>query len=194
MVIAVVVLVDELMEEGGEGEGDRGARLDTETLVEALVTDGLLSLMHTALLSLDETNDDDKEGVFKILSVLENICSISPALDTTVCEVFLEWMVGRLKTKEFDSVKAYVAELLAILLQSSTVNRKRLVDLGGLDILLKIVSQFRKKDPVDPDTTEFVENVFDCLCGVVSESILVNDFIAAEGVELILICLRLNIW
>lgn len=46
---------------------------------------------------------------------------------------------------------SYVAEIIAILTQSSLENRLRLVELGGLDTLLQILSYYRKRDPKDAD-------------------------------------------
>ena len=50
----------------------------------------------------------------------------------------LKWMLGRLRPREFDSNKQYCAEVLAILLQGSTINQKHLVDAHGLDTLLYV--------------------------------------------------------
>lgn len=52
----------------------------------------------------------------------------------------LKWMLARLRPREFDSNKQYTAELLAILLQSSTKNQQRLADANGIDVLLQASS------------------------------------------------------
>ena len=60
-----------------------------------------------------------------------------------VCErtKIMKWLLGRVRQREFDSVKQYASEVLAILVQNSTANRKRLVDANGIDILLQVRSQ-----------------------------------------------------
>ena len=52
----------------------------------------------------------------------------------------MKWLLGRVRQREFDSVKQYASEVLAILVQNSTGNRKRLVDANGIDILLQVCS------------------------------------------------------
>lgn len=50
----------------------------------------------------------------------------------------LQWLLKRIKTKiPFDGNKLYASELLAILLQSTTENKKLLGDLDGIDVLLQ---------------------------------------------------------
>jgi beta-catenin-like protein 1 len=105
----------------------------------------------------------------------------------------VSWLLGRIKVREspVSQNKQYAAEVLAILLQSSSANRKRLADMDGVDTLLQIVSSYRRRDPLKgSDEEEFVENVFDCLTCVVQETDGKHMFVEAEGVELCLIMLR----
>ena len=87
--------------------------------------------------------------------------------------------------------KQYSAEVLEILLQSSLANRSRLVELDASDILLQLLSAYRKRDPErDSYEEEYVENLFGCLICAVREFDGKKKFVAAEGVELCLIMLR----
>lgn len=87
--------------------------------------------------------------------------------------------------------KQYAAEVLAILLQSSEANRRRLAQLEAIDILLQILSVYRKRDPPkDTEEEEFVENVFDCLTCLADEVVGKEKLVEAEGIELCLIMLR----
>jgi len=87
--------------------------------------------------------------------------------------------------------KQYTAEVLAILLQSSPANQVRISELDGVDILLQLLSAYRKRDPLkDSEEEEFVENLFDCMICIVGENVGKQKFILAEGVELCLIMLR----
>ena len=105
-------------------------------LVTALIDDGLLDLLLKLVLGLREENDDEKEGVFTALSLLENCCSIVPKLTLQICNCFMPYLLERIAKKGYDSVRGYTAELMAILLQSSPEARKRVVDLGILSICL----------------------------------------------------------
>ena len=52
-------------------------------------------------------------------------------------------MLDRLKTREFEGNKQYVAELLAILLQTSSKNQRRVAAANGIDILLQALAPYR---------------------------------------------------
>lgn len=87
--------------------------------------------------------------------------------------------------------KQYSAEILAILLQSSSKNREKFIGLDGIDLILQLLSQYRKRDPEkDSDEEEYVENLFDCLICLVDEDSGKEKFIEAEGIELAQIMLK----
>ncbi|KAJ3510076.1 hypothetical protein NLJ89_g4880 [Agrocybe chaxingu] len=65
--------------------------------------------------------------------------------------------------KIHDENRGYAAELLSILLQDSPENKGKFTEAGGVDVLLKTLSQYRRKDPIDADETEFMDNLFDSL-------------------------------
>lgn len=105
----------------------------------------------------------------------------------------LSWLLSRTQKKEVpvSQNKQYAAEILAILLQSSSKNREKFLGLDGVDTLLQLLSQYRKRDPEkDSDEEEYVENLFDCLICLVDEDAGKNRFLDAEGVELAQIMLK----
>lgn len=55
-----------------------------------------------------------------------------------------------------------------------------------------MVQQYRKKDPGDSEEVEFMENVFDALCSLLSEESGAGKkaFVEAEGVELMIIMMK----
>ncbi|KAJ3334241.1 hypothetical protein HDU91_002773, partial [Kappamyces sp. JEL0680] len=198
--VSAIGVLNELTDEDVVGEGvDEKAQEGIQALATALLSDSILKLVLDVLEKLDESRDDDKEGVFNALSVLgrcrvlttENCVAINPDLDTPIFSLYAPWMITRISQgKGFDSVRGYVAEILAILLQSSKENRIRLVELGGLDTLLQILSYYRKRDPKDGDEVEMMENVFDVVCGLVQEPFVCPKFVEAEGIELMLIMIK----
>ena len=50
--------------------------------------------------------------------------------------------------------------------------------------------QFRKRDPLDTEEAEFMENVFDALCSVLSEQKAKQLFLDAEGPDLMIIMIK----
>ena len=50
----------------------------------------------------------------------------------------LNWMLKRLKPRDFDINKGAVGENLALLLQSSQANAQKAADLNGIDAILQV--------------------------------------------------------
>lgn len=128
------------------------------------------------------------------IDVLENLASQSSIAEKIGEDAnTIPWLLSRIQQKEtpVGQNKQYSAEILAILLQSSSKNRNRFASLDGVDILLQLLSAYRKRDPEkDSDEEEYVENLFDCLTCVVDEEDGKAKFLEAEGVELAQIMLR----
>ncbi|KAJ5565360.1 hypothetical protein N7513_001602 [Penicillium frequentans] len=187
--IDVIQIIGELTDEDVEAEQGQW-----DSLVNSMMDADLIELLTSNLTRLDEAVDTDRAGVYYILSVLENLCS-----QTSVAEKIgqdasiLQWILNRIQKKEspVSQNKQYSAEVLAILLQSSSKNRERFIELDGVDIILQILSQYRKRDPEkDSDEEEYVENLFDALICLVDEPAGKDKFIVAEGIELALIMLK----
>lgn len=105
----------------------------------------------------------------------------------------MKWLLLRMQKSELtvSQNKQYSAEVLAILLQSSTSNRLQLIQADAIDPLLQLLSPYRKRDPPKgTDEEEFVENLFDCITCCADESEGKDKFVEAEGIELCLIMLR----
>lgn len=124
------------------------------------------------------------ENLASQTSIAEKICR-----DSTV----LPWLLSRIQQKELpvSQNKQYAAEILAILLQSSFKNTEKFLGIEGVDVLLQLLSQYRKRDPEkDSDEEEYVENLFDCLICLVDEDTGKTKFLEGEGVELAQIMLK----
>ena len=187
--IDAIEIMSELIDEDVEAKPE-----EWNVLVDALLEADLLDLLAQNLERLDETNDADRSGVYQIMSVLENLAS-QPTISEKVgaSASLLQWLLLRAQRKEspVSQNKQYATEVLAILLQTSPTNRSRLMDLDGTDILLQLLSSYRKRDPEkDSNEEEFMENLFDSVTCLVDEVKGKDKFIEAEGVELCLIMLR----
>lgn len=125
---------------------------------------------------------------------MENLCSQTALAEKIGQDAsILPWILARIQQKESPVTqnKQYAAEVLAIMLQSSIKNREKFIDLEGVDMLLQLLSQYRKRDPVkDSDEEEFVENLFGSLICLVEEPSGKDKFVVAEGIELAQIMLK----
>ncbi|KAJ3280005.1 hypothetical protein HK104_000993 [Borealophlyctis nickersoniae] len=192
--IAAVGLMDELTDEDVVAETSEAGEDGMAALVKAWVDNDALDLIVQNLTRLNENESqgDDKQGVFSTLSVIENFISVDSKITETVLEKtnFLQWLLHRIRVRGFDSNKQYASEVLAILLQDSRANRLKLGELGGVGVLLQVTASYKKKDPKDPDEIEMMENVFDCLCSVLAEPENKRKFVEEEGLELMLIMIK----
>jgi beta-catenin-like protein 1 len=154
----------------------------------------LIELLAQNLSRLDEASETDRAGVYYVLGVLENLASQTSHAETIGQDgSILPWILSRIQKKEavVSQNKQYAAEILAILLQSSPKNRSKFIEIDGIDVLLQLLSAYRKRDPAkDSDEEEYVENLFDSLICLVEEDAGKEKFVENEGIELALIMLR----
>ncbi|KAJ5109406.1 hypothetical protein N7456_006081 [Penicillium angulare] len=181
--IDVIQIISELTDEDVEAEQEQW-----DSLVNTMMDADITELLTSNLTRLDEKQENDRAGVYYILSVLENLSSQTSLAEKIGQDAsVLPWILARIQQKESPVTqnKQYSAEILAILLQSSSKNREKFISLDGVDLILQLLSQYRKRDPEkDSDEEEFVENLFDCLICVVDEPAGKEKFVEAEGIEL----------
>ncbi|KAF9247089.1 Catenin-beta-like protein [Melanogaster broomeanus] len=196
IVIDAVEVFHELTDEDVGNEGDEGEQRESQAalklLMEALVQNSVLELLVDNLSRLNETEESDRQGVFHIIGVFENVLGFNPELSVQLVSKtkMMNWLLERIQSKTHDENRSYAAELLSILLQHSTPNRQELGKRDGVEVILKVLSQFRRRDPVDADETEFMENVFDALCSALSEPEVKSLFLASEGIDLMVLMIK----
>lgn len=163
-------------------------------LVDALLEADLIGLLVSNLGRLDEAQEADREGVYRALGIVENLCSKTETAEAVGGEEgLLKWLIERASKSErpVGQNKQYAAEILAILVQSSEQNRRRLAALDAVDVMLQLVAAYRKRDPEKGgEEEEYMENLFEALTSIVDEPEGKGRFIEAEGVELCLIMLK----
>jgi beta-catenin-like protein 1 len=192
--ISAIQVLEELTDEDTSATPEQWSAL-TQSLLDSDVID----LLTSNLSRLNETTSEtDRDGVYHILSLLENLLS-SPVNHDPIGshDSLLTYLLTRIKTPDASARaqvgqnRQYAAELLAILLQTSNSNRNRVAEQDGVDTILQLLAPYRSGDPErDSDEEEFVENLFDCLVCLVEAAVPSEQFIDAEGVELALIMLK----
>lgn len=186
--VDVVGLLVDLTDEDVLEDNDEPARV----LVDALVENNALELLVQNMGRLSEADPDEAAAIYSTLSTIENMIEVKPAVAEIVCErtKLLRWLVGRIKVREFDGNKQYASEILAILLQNSTANQKRLGQMNGVDAILQAVAMYKSRDPKSSDEEEMLENLFDCLCCLLMPMENKERFLKSEGVELMIIIMK----
>lgn len=187
--IDAIEIISELTDEDVEAETEQW-----NAIVDAMIEADLLDLLISNFSRFDEKLESDRSGVYYALSVIENLASQPSLAEKIGTETkMISWSVTRLSKKEspVGQNKQYTAEVLAIILQSSSANRKKLLDLDALDQLLQILAPYRRKDPVKgTEEEELVENVFDCVTCLVDEAEGKSQFVTLEGVTLCLMMIQ----
>ena len=119
----------------------------------------------------------------------------------------LPWVLKRIQGKKHDENRSYAGELLSILLQNNQANLLALEKDNGIESLLTTLSvrfrsfavknraklfhqQYRRRDPVDAEEVEFMENLFDSLCSALGENSLKKQFLETEGLDLMILMMK----
>ncbi|KAI9467002.1 DUF1716-domain-containing protein [Lactarius psammicola] len=185
-------LTDEDVGEDAEDEDEedpeqREAAL--KNLIGTLLDHSVLELLVDNMTRFNEAEELDRQGIYHVLGIFENFVGSKPPLaERLVLKTkLLPWLLYRIQSKTHDENRGYAAELLSILLQGSRLNRLELGEKDGVESLLNIASQFRRRDPTDTDETEFMENIFDSLCSALVEAEIKNLFLKSEGVDLMVL-------
>ncbi|KAI4279458.1 MAG: hypothetical protein LQ337_000269 [Flavoplaca oasis] len=181
--IDAIEIIKELTDEDVEAEQEQW-----DLLVDAMLEADLLNLLYGNAQRLEEANESDRAAVLENLS---SRTAIAESLGQNTS--FIPWLLKRVQQKEsvVSQNKQYSAELLAILLQSSSQNRTLFFGLDGIDILLQLLSFYRKRDPTKgTEEEEYMENVFDSVTCCLDDTDGKIKFLEAEGIELCLIMLR----
>ncbi|KAL9625453.1 MAG: hypothetical protein Q9160_000516 [Pyrenula sp. 1 TL-2023] len=202
--IDAIEIIAELTDEDVQAEESQWL-----SLVNAMLEADLVSLLVSNLHRFDESLESDRNGVYYTLSILENLSS-NPAIASRIASTqnILKYLLSRIQSPEKNPLvsqnKQYAAEILAILLQSTTSHDTITTFLSlpppdpdteasspPLDILLQLLSRYRRTDPQpSTDEEEYVENLFDALTCLVDSTTGKAQFLEAEGIELCIIMLK----
>lgn len=208
---------DDLEDEDAGPSSSSSARAAVIQFANSLVKSQVLELVVNNLSRLNEEAEEaERTGVYQTLSLIENLLSLQPALSASIAKgtTLIAWLLKRMqpgstsqartngsaakeKGKAEDPASAqnrqYAAELLAIILQGTELGRDARIKFGqdgGIEVCLKVLSAYRKRDPSGAEETEYMENVFDALCSSLSEPVNKKTFLEEEGTELMVIMMK----
>ena len=91
---------------------------------------------------LNEEEEADRQGVFHVLGILENVLAFNPDISKTLVEKTktLSWALSRIQNPVQDDNRGYAAEFLSIILQSDRENRLAYGKGDGVEVSLKVLS------------------------------------------------------
>ncbi|KAJ2873165.1 hypothetical protein FB639_004245 [Coemansia asiatica] len=182
--------------QNGESQEERLAVIK---FVKALQTNEFFEALGENLRRLDkntdsEYNQDDASGVAKTLDIVDNLTTLDPSLaqSAAMSMNLLDWLQMRIAKDSqgvgsIDANQQYAAEITAVLLQTSPEACRAAADSSLMESLLKRLSGYRKRVPEDAAEIEFVENIIDAICVLVSAPQGKTVFEQLEGVELLVL-------
>lgn len=187
--IAAVSLLQEMLD-----SEDSQAPEQLQQLVDAFVAQHGLELITQNLLRLNESNDDDAQGVHNTLSILDSLLELDDAYANLLVTQTgtLSYLMKRINTKAYDANKLYATEVLSIIIQKASKEADRVIGAqdGLLEELLQAVAIHRKKDMKLAEEVECMENIFLCLGTLLLQPSSRAIFLKLEGMELLLRCLQ----
>ena len=91
---------------------------------------------------LNEEEEADRQGVFHVLGILENVLAFNPDISKTLVKKTktLSWALNRIQNPVQDDNRGYAAEFLSIILQSDRENRLAYGKSDGVEVSLKVLS------------------------------------------------------
>ncbi|KAJ0295436.1 hypothetical protein COL5a_007597 [Colletotrichum fioriniae] len=187
--IDAVEIIGELID-----EDVNAADQDWDTLVDALLTADLIGLLVSNFSRLNEEDESDRGGIYHALGVVENLLSKTAHAEKVGQNTTLvKWLLDRAQRQEtpVSQNKQYATEILDIIANASPATRRTLAEMDAVEVLLQLVSAYRKRDPEKGgEEEEYMENLFNALVCIVDEPEGKAKFLEAEGVELCLIMLK----
>ncbi|KPM04956.1 beta-catenin-like protein 1-like protein [Sarcoptes scabiei] len=183
---AIVALIQELTD---IAENDELAK--TRQLMETFLKNQIILLLVNNLERLDENVKEESEGIHNTLAIIENLTEFSMDFSGDL-RPLIQWLLRKLKSKPiFYPNKLYAAEILSILMQGNPQCLNIVGSLNGIDILLHLVSYYKRHEPSTADEEEFIHNLFNCLCSSLFECDQNRElFYKAEGIELMILILK----
>lgn len=194
IMVDTINLLHELTQ-SNEGAADEAEdeESDAYLLHEAFIQqEGGLDILLSNLDRLDEKIDEERQGVYNMMGILENVSEVMPEIGVMAMknDVWRKWVLRRMKEDGFDDNKAYASEIVSILLQNSPESRKLFTEANGIDTLLLCLAPYRKTDPPTADEEEYVENLFNSLCTCLMSNENKEVFRKSQGLELMLIMIK----
>lgn len=191
---------------------NRSALLDSENvlesedesriLVESLIENGLLKIMVDNMNRINEKDEKESNGIYYTLSIIESLLEIMPILAIKLCKEtnIFSFLIQNLGKKENDQNKLYSSEILSLLLESDLECRNMFLNLKisvgnnkeeeTMDLLLRDINIWKKKDPSTSEEQELIENMFDSLCSLLYEREGKKQFLELEGFALLKIIIK----
>lgn len=167
--------------------------LTINRLTEELLSHRVLEVLCSLLFKLDKAKEVEKEAVFKILGIFENVFELQPlAVEVAGTRTNLvQWILGTIATsgREYNDNNLYASEILSIVVQP----RATLEKLTEVALVPKLTDHLRlllHPHTFHADYKEMTLNLFNCLCSALITPQNQLIFAEHEGIDIMLKLLK----
>jgi beta-catenin-like protein 1 len=161
----------------------------------------IFEVLMGALARLDKGDDAQAEGIYHVFGIFESFSTVAPSCVESVCKFpVMATLVAHLGNigQPPDSVQLYASELLSIIAQAYALGCRGITTLEhgenglleGPTAVLPLIFSFRKNQKLSIDEQEYMHNLFDMLVAGLRDSNFKDAFLKAEGLELMLKCIK----
>jgi len=144
------------------------------SLYDALLEGNFLELLLDNLRRLNESEEDDFQAIFAILTIFDNIATVDEdycALVVDKCKLFSE-LFYRMRTQpNLDENKLFCAEIMAVYVQTGNIEvKKDWAESNGFEKCLKLLNAYRNHEKLTTEEEEYVGNLFNIVIAGVPEA------------------------
>lgn len=180
---------------------DLGERLLTiaSAMADQFVESSLPQTLSALLYRLNPGKEEEKETVFKILGIFENLFELKPeAVEVAGQKTgLIQWILGQLLSNngaaamlsQFDDNRLYASEILAILMQN-TANQHHFAGLNFISPIINFLRTLQEVNQFPMDFKETILNLFNCLALALMDHYGQEDFGQNEGIDVMLKLLK----
>lgn len=152
----------------------------TDEANESKHVNAFVDLLNLKLIpQIYQIQDDEKK--YKIIELLDNLVSLDSKY-VQLCVELIPSFVNQLRP--FNVLSSYIAEMLSI---CSLFPENQIVKY--MEVVLETLSIYKNKDPKQEER-EYMDNLFNCLCAILSTEEGKKQFRVLEGIELMMLMLK----
>ncbi|CAD8066864.1 unnamed protein product [Paramecium sonneborni] len=170
-------------------DGDVEPKIIIE-LYNCLIKNYFIESLGELILRNDEKTQEEVNLLHDCFEVIENMVDIKSSICKEIGfrSKIIQYLIKRVEdnSQTLDDNRLYASELLVILTQQTKENLEIIGRSGGIESLLMVLNQYKKKDPETAEEKEILNNVYDLLTLLLIHEENQDYFQTYEGLQLMI--------
>ncbi|CAD8155154.1 unnamed protein product [Paramecium octaurelia] len=159
-------------------------------LYDCLIRNYLIESLGELIGKNEEKSQEEVNLLHDCFEVIENMVDIKSSISKEIGlrSKIIQYLVKRVEdnSQNLDDNRLYASELLVELTQQTKENLEIIGRSGGIESLLMVLNQYRKKDPETAEEKEILNNVYDLLTLLLIQEENQDYFQSYEGLQLMI--------